>query len=376
MTHKKRILVVDDSPNEVRILMELLKQDYAVVAATSGEKAIELVSGDNTPDLVLMDVTMDPMDGYEACQAIHQVDSAIPVIFVSANTATDEILQGFDVGGIDYVTKPIDEQVLLSKVSLVLRLSSKQQFLENEKQQASDLVNFALASAGKLSVLFNFLRAGLKVSSHQELAEQIVQACHDFALEGSVQIRNGDVVNASTQGVVNPLEEELLARSINMEDRILEKGSRMIIRFDSVSMLLKNIPIDDEVAHGELRDNLMFIAEDAHNLNLKIGQEQNLHDKRESMVAQALKESQTALQEFEAYQTEHKESAIKIMDDLMSEVEGSYFNMGLTDEQERQISDIISKKVQEALEHMEGGLHVDEQMKAISTSLGEIAKSI
>lgn len=376
MIQKKRILVVDDSPNEVRILMELLKQDYAVVAATSGEKAIEMMSGENAPDLVLMDVTMEPMNGYEACQKIHEVDKSLPVIFVSANTQTDEILQGFDVGGIDYITKPIDEKVLLSKVSLVLRLSSKQQFLESEKQQASELVNFALASAGKLIVLFNFLRAGLKVSSHQELANQMVQACHDFELEGSVQIRGENVVNASTQGMLNPLEEELLVRSINMEERILEKGSRMIIRFESVSMLIKNVPIDDEIAHGELRDNLLFIAEDAHNLNIKLGQEQNLHDKRETMVSHALKESQIALKEFEAYQKEHKESSIKIMDDLMSEVEGSYFNMGLTDEQEQQISNIISKKVHEALEHMEGGLHVDEQMKAIEESLGEIAKNI
>jgi DNA-binding response OmpR family regulator len=346
------------------------------VAATSGEKAIEIVSGDNAPDLVLMDVTMEPMDGYEACQKIHQVNKSIPVIFVSANTHTDEILQGFDVGGIDYVTKPIDEKVLLSKVNLVLRFSSKQQFLEIEKNQASDLVNFALASAGKLSVLFNFLRAGLKVTSHQELADQIVEACRGFELEGSVQVRADKKVSASTQGVVNPLEEELLNRAANMDDRILEKGPRMIINFESISLLIKNIPIEDEVAHGELRDNLMFIAEDAHNLNLKIGQEQNLHDKRESMVAKALKESQTALQEFETYQKEHKESTIKIMDALMQEVEGSYFNMGLTDEQEQQISDIISKKVHEALEHMEGGLHVDEQMKAIAESLGEIAKSL
>jgi CheY-like chemotaxis protein len=376
MTNKKRILVVDDSSNEVRILMELLKQDYAVVAATSGEKAIELVSGDNAPDLVLMDVTMEPMDGYQACKAIHQLNEKIPVIFVSANTQTDEILKGFDAGGIDYITKPIDEQILLSKVGLVLRLDSKRQDLESEKKQASELINVALASAGKLSVLFNFLRSGLKLKSQQELSDQILKTCREFGLEGSVQVRNDEVINGSTQGVVNPLEEELLIRSKEMEERILETGPRMIICFESISMLLKNIPIDDEVAHGEIRDNLMFIAEDAHNLNLKIGQEQNLHDKRESIVSKALKDSQTALHEFESYQTEHKERSIKIMDELLSEMDRSYFNMGLTDEQEESISNIISTKVQESLEHMEGGLRVDEQIKSIAASLGEIAKSL
>lgn len=120
----------------------------------------------------------------------------------------------------------------------------------------------------------------------------------------------------------------------------------------------------------------MLLAEDAHNLNLKIEQEQSLNNKRSSMVAKALKDSQGALQEFELYQKEHKVSSIKIMDDLMSEVESQYFEMGLTDEQEEKISTIISNKLHEALEHMEGGLQLDAQMKAITNSLGEIAKSL
>ena len=376
MTNKKRILVVDDSSNEVRILMELLKQDYAVVAATSGEKAIELVSGDNAPDLVLMDVTMEPMDGYQACRAIHQINKDIPVIFVSANTQTDEIMKGFDAGGIDYITKPIDEQILLSKVSLVLHLDSKRQTLESEKEQASELINIALASAGKLSVLFNFLRSGLKLKTQQELSDQILKTCREFGLEACVQVRDQCIVNGSTQDVVNPLEEELLVRSEAMEERILETGARMIICFESISLLLKNIPIDDEVARGEIRDNLMFIAEDAHNLNLKIGQEQHLHNKRESIITKALKDSQTALNEFESYQKEHKERSIKIMDELLSEMDKSYSSMGLSDEQEELITDIISTKVQESLEHMEGGLRVDEQIKSIAASLGEVAKSL
>lgn len=376
MTNKKRILVVDDSSNEVRILMELLKQDYAVVAATSGEKAIELVSSDNAPDLVLMDVTMEPMDGYQACRAIHQINKDIPVIFVSANTQTDEIMKGFDAGGIDYITKPIDEQILLSKVSLVLHLDSKRQALENEREQASELINVALASAGKLSVLFNFLRSGLKLKTQQELSDQILKTCREFGLEACVQVRDQDIVNGSTQDVVNPLEEELLFRSKEMEERILETGARMIICFESISLLLKNIPTDDEVARGEIRDNLMFIAEDAHNLNLKIGQEQHLHNKRDSIITKALKDSQTALNEFESYQTEHKERSIKIMDELLSEMDQSYSSMGLSDEQEELITDIISTKVQESLEHMEGGLRVDEQIKSIAASLGEVAKSL
>lgn len=376
LNSKKRILVVDDSPNEVRILMELLKDDYAVVAATTGQKAIDIVLGDNAPDLVLMDVTMEPMDGYEACKEIHEIHRNLPVVFVSANTETSEILKGFEAGGIDYLTKPIDEKVLESKLSLIIKLASEQKNLVNERKQASEMVNTALASAGKMSVLFNFLRSGLKLKDQHELLEKIIQSMQDFSLEGSAQVRGDEVISISTQGEINPLEKELLARSINMEERILQKGTRMIVCFESCSILVRNMPVDDDLAFGELKDNLMLLAEDSHNLNLKIAQEQNLNDRRSVMVAKAIKDSQGALQEFEHYQKVHKENSIKIMDDLMTEVENSYFEMGLTDNQEVQISTIISNKVHEALEHMEGGLQLDSQMKAITESLGEIAKSL
>lgn len=375
MSDKKRILVVDDSSNEVRILMEILKDDYAVIAATSGEKSIEIVKGEHAPDLVLMDVVMNGMNGYEACKEIHKIKPNLPVIFVSANTETDEILKGFDAGGIDYITKPIDEKVLLGKVGLVVKFSSKQKSLQVEKEQASDLINMALASAGKLSTLFNFLRAGIRVTEHQELMDEIIRAFNAFSLEGSIQIRGSHTVSGSTQSLVNPLEDELLTRSVNMEQRILQKGSRLIICFESISILVKNMP-EDEASFGEIKDNLMLLAEDAHNLNLKLEQEETVSNKRSTMVAEVLQESQAALEKFELYQKEHKENSIKIMDELMTEVESRYFELGLTDDQEQQISKIISDKLHEALEHMEGGLQLDDQMKAITSSLGEIAKSI
>jgi CheY-like chemotaxis protein len=297
-------------------------------------------------------------------------------MFVSANTKTDEILQGFDAGGVDYLTKPIDEKVLLSKVSLVIHTSSKWQSLENEHKVVTELVTTVLSNTGNLSVLFNFLRAGLKLVSHKELADKLIQACRDFSLDGCIQIRNDDVINASTSGMTSPLEEELLARSADMEGRILERGSRIIVCFESISILIKNIPVDNEVTCGEIKDNLIFIAEDSHNLNLKLGHDKKLNNHRISIISQALKESQSALVESEIDQKEHKQKSIKIMDELMAEIEGSYIKMELSDEQENFISDIITKKVFEALDHMEGGLHMDEKMKSITKSLGEIAKSL
>lgn len=376
MTDKKQILVVDDSPNEIRILMELLKDDYAVIAAKSGEKAIEMVEEGSKPDLVLLDVMMETMDGYTACQKLHEILPDLPVIFVSANTQTEEILQGFDAGGIDYITKPVDEKVLLSKVGLVLTLSGQQKKLKAQTKEATDFINNAIASAGKLSVLLTFLRTGLKLKNHDELVNEVTEAFTRFELQGSILINLEDPIYASTKQAISPLEKELLLRSENMTDRFMEKASRLIIRFNDIAILIKNMPTDDDVLRGELKDYLMIMAEDIQGLSQKLNSEAMAHDKRLSMVAKALEDSQNALREFETYQKDHKESSIKIMDALMAEIESKYFEMGLTDQQEELISSILSQKVQEALEHMEGGLHIDDQLKTIADSLGEIAQSV
>lgn len=376
MSDKKRILIVDDSPNEIRILMELLKDDYAVVAATSGEKALEAISGENTPDLVLMDVTMDPMDGYEACEKSLALRPELPIIFVSANTRTEEILKGFEVGGSDYITKPIDPEVVSTKVKLTLEQTEQRQALEEEKSQATELVMTALTNAGNLSIVLSFLREGLKVKTRDELANNLIEALKKYNLDGSLEMRSSaSNICRSTSENITPLELELLSRSANMDTRLVEKGSRLIINFDSVSMLIKNMPIEDEIKCGEIRDYLMILAEDAFLLNTKVDSDESISQQRNALVGEMLQETQQTLQKVEESQKEQKESSMKIMDSLASEIEENFLSMGLTEEQEILILDIIQSKIQEALDNFEHGLKMDEQLKRISSQLGELSGS-
>ncbi len=373
MSEKKRILVVDDSPNEIRILMELLKDEYAVVAATTGEKAIESVSGDNQPDVILMDVTMEPMDGYEATTKILQEHPSLPVIFVSANTGTDEILKGFEVGGCDYITKPIEPDVLTRKVALTLQSSETHKTLQKEKTQATQLVMTALSSAGNLGIVLNFLREGLKLTSREKLADLLNETISKYQLDACICLDNN--LQRSTSKQINPLEAELLHRASNMQGRILEKGSRLIIHFNDVAMLIKNMPIDDEVRQGELRDHLTTIAEGADLLNKKIGNEENIAEQRSQIVTEMLQEAQMTLAEIEASQAKQKASSMRIMDALGEEIEESFLLMGMTEEQEDQIMKIIAAKTSEALENFEKGIKMDEQLKRITLQLSELSQS-
>jgi two-component system sensor histidine kinase/response regulator len=141
---RKKILLVDDSPENIRILLEVLKDDYQVVAAKDGNKALELAAQLPLPDLILLDVLMPLMDGYEVCRQLKQQKKTqdIPVIFVTALAEDVSEERGFNVGAVDYITKPISPAIVRARVRTHLALKAAHQQLEDQ--------NMALIEATQL----------------------------------------------------------------------------------------------------------------------------------------------------------------------------------------------------------------------------------
>lgn len=125
MKQKHKILVVDDNEMNLTILREILESDYTVRTCMSGEEALEVLA-DDQPEIVLLDIMMPGIDGYEVCRRIRQEKKLAhtKVIMVSAKAMVDERLKGYEVGADDYVTKPFNDEELLSKVRVFLRLKS------------------------------------------------------------------------------------------------------------------------------------------------------------------------------------------------------------------------------------------------------------
>jgi len=132
MTHKGVILAVDDTPASLKLLTDLLKDEgYEVHSAINGDLALRFAMS-SPPELVLLDVRMKGMDGFEVCRRLKAQDQTreIPVIFVSAMSATDEKVQGFESGAVDFVTKPYQRGELLARVRTHLELMRLRHHLE------------------------------------------------------------------------------------------------------------------------------------------------------------------------------------------------------------------------------------------------------
>ena len=140
---KRTILVVDDTLANIQVAHNTLKDTYIIKVATSGAKALDLAKVIPQPDLILLDVMMPGMDGYEACRRLKSDPSTsdIPIIFLTGKTDADDETRGLELGAIDYIHKPFVPLVVQARVRTHLALREAHEQLAEEKRKVDRLLD-------------------------------------------------------------------------------------------------------------------------------------------------------------------------------------------------------------------------------------------
>ncbi len=133
-TDRQSILIVDDTPENIDVLNGILNQDYRIKAALNGERALKIALSETPPDLILLDIMMPGMDGYEVCNRLKASAATrrIPVIFVSAKGDVADETRGFETGAVDYITKPVSPPIVRARVKTHLELYDQKRVLERQ----------------------------------------------------------------------------------------------------------------------------------------------------------------------------------------------------------------------------------------------------
>ena len=169
---RKTVLVVDDAPSNIRIVNEILHKSYQVRVATNGAKALELAKAAPGPDLILLDVVMPGMDGYEVCTRL-KADAAtkdIPVIFLTGQTEIEDETRGFETGAVDYIHKPFSPAVVAARVQTHLALREMRQQLARQLQD----LRSELETARKIQM--SILPREFPVNDHLDIAARYIPA--------------------------------------------------------------------------------------------------------------------------------------------------------------------------------------------------------
>lgn len=173
---KKTVLVVDDSPENIDLLGNILSRDYEIKVALNGEKALKIAGTDNPPDIILLDIMMPRMNGYEVCRRLKSnVETQdIPVIFVSSMSDVEDETKGLEVGAIDYITKPIRFPIVQARVKNHIELKEAREYLKNQNKILEQRVEERTREVLELQrVEFELRAAQEKVENELNIAAQI-----------------------------------------------------------------------------------------------------------------------------------------------------------------------------------------------------------
>jgi len=143
MTRDIHILVVDDNQENLRVVSNYLKENvYKIALAMNGRDALKILESDPI-DLVLLDIMMPGMDGFEVCLKMKENKDFkdIPVIFLTAKTETEDIVKGFQTGGVDYITKPFRKEELLARVRTHIELKLMRDYFKNQAEESKESRN-------------------------------------------------------------------------------------------------------------------------------------------------------------------------------------------------------------------------------------------
>lgn len=135
LTEKATILLVDDTPDDLALMSSLLKEFYKVKIADNGEKAMKIATSDSPPDLILLDIMMPGMDGFEVCWRLKHDHSTlnIPIIFLTGKTEVEDEKKGLELGAVDFITKPINPEIVMARVKIHLSLKFKTDRIQDQK---------------------------------------------------------------------------------------------------------------------------------------------------------------------------------------------------------------------------------------------------
>lgn len=169
-----KVLVVDDLPANVKLITAILKKDYEIIPAYSGEEAIEKVESEK-PDIVLLDVMMPGIDGYEVCKRIKQGDSTrfTPVVMITALSDVEDRIKAIEVGADDFLTKPINSQELITRTRSLVKAKHFHDQLVESKAIIEAQNDFRTILINLLPYIFKIIDSNRKTEVIHQMSEQV-----------------------------------------------------------------------------------------------------------------------------------------------------------------------------------------------------------
>jgi CheY-like chemotaxis protein len=371
----QRILAVDDEPFNLEIIEEILEDlDLQLVTAESGPECLEVLES-FSPQVVLLDVSMPGMDGYEVCRKIkaNPATKDIVVMFVSARGSVEERMEGYSVGAEDYIVKPFAHGELKSKLSNLGQILLEKESLEQQVEDATSTAFSAMATSSEMGQIVNYIEQIGQIDDVTELAQALISCLSSFGLNCNMELRiDGERNHFASSGLCSPIVLELF-EILKSKGRLHEFQNRILVNYENLSLLILNMPEDDEAKHGRIRDHICFIVSVTEQQLLSILTKKELEDQQRNLseVISMVHSKFTGLMSLLDDNRKHNEEVFR---SLQEQFENRIPTMGLDEDQEVFIFSNVDEAIQNSVAREESITKVRAAFSEIEADLSLINK--
>lgn len=362
---RPKVLLIDDEPFIHDLVGEALDECCSVISVETGEDAL-MASKVWQPDLIIVDVEMPGVGGYETCRRFKSIDetAGTPVIFLSGHDLIDDRLKGYEAGGDDYLTKPFAPQELKAKVLHLLVRASQRGELKSMADFATSTAMTAMTSMGEMGVLLEALKNFNACADYPNLADALVASLSMYDLQGVVQLRTPEgKISRTAAGEATPLEVSVIDHLAAME-RIMQFQTRLSITYENVSLLVKNMPVDDEDRCGRLRDHLAMLAEGA-DVRLRGLTTTRESSRRGEVIEHVLARISDALRAIDHDQRQQRIKTSLALDEALRAFDRALLSVALSDEQDAYLSATIKQGINSIVDSQSNEIDIQDRLTSM-----------
>ncbi len=347
----KKILLVDDDEIVLEYHLNALKDHFQLETALNGKMALDIMDSVN-PDIILMDIRMPEISGYETCEILRKAGNKTPILFLSGLSSLEERMKAYDVGGNDFITKPAEPQELIKKIEILLEYSQK---ADSGSQDTEGIAQQAFSELSYLGLVLGFFRGSNNIQRYDQLAEALFKITKAFGLKCTLIFRpqmTGEYCFFDDS--LHKNIEVALLESLSEDSRILEFGNhRAAFNWSSASLLVKNMPKDD-IKCGAMRDYIAYLMDGVEQCAIKISIESRLR---------------SAVRNFKNQNEENTLEIVKLIDDLEDRFDRVFSEAGFDDDvslrTEEKLIRLIKSARNSADATLRSGYSTDRELDAV-----------
>ncbi len=372
--HKIDILAIDDDKFIQKVIIKSLQSEtLSVRTANDGESGIaEAVR--QVPDIILLDVEMPGINGYEVCDRLRGMEATkeIPIVFLSSHSSLIERMQGYEVGADDYLVKPFEKENLLARVNILVKYHNERQELRAQYELAHKSAMVAMTNTSELAMAIKFMEKSLICTCINELAQGLFETTDQFSLECCAMIiENGRTFWYSSESTaISPLEKELI-EMCDRDSRFIDFGSRTIVNYPRVSLLIKNMPLEDMERYGRIKD-LLPILLSVVNSKINSLSTQEALTRQSNNLLDSFKLIRNNLYYLGTSIVNNREKSERTMNKLVEDLNYDFLRMGLEEDQEEYLLTRIDTAIAEAKVEMDAGKEIRESLTFILLNLNTV----